>query len=83
MSALRDPQLLLTRMAKATVSSEVAVLLPTRQLVYHGRIDDRYVDVGIDRQTPTRRDLQDALIATLSGKPVRQPTTRATGCFLF
>ena len=82
MGALRDPQLLLARIAKATVTPEVAVFLPPRRLVYHGRIDDRYVDFAVDRQTPTRRDLQDALIGALSGKRVPS-TSPAIGCSLF
>ena len=28
--------------------------------VYHGRIDDRYVDFGVDRPVPTTHDLADA-----------------------
>ena len=47
-----------------------------------GRIDDRYAEVGVDRQRAARRDLEDALEATVDGRPVLTPRTRAIGCFL-
>lgn len=82
MRALRDPRHELVELTKATVTPEAAVFDRAGRMVYRGRIDDRYVDFGVDRQTPTRRDLEDALAATLAGRPVPEPTTPAVGCFL-
>jgi peroxiredoxin len=76
---LRDPSHSLVQLCKAQVTPEAAVLTPDRQLVYHGRIDDRYVTFGKSRPAPTRRDLQEALTALLDSKPI--PSSEpAIGC---
>lgn len=82
MDAVRDPEHELVTFAHATVSPEAAVFDRTGREVYRGRIDDRFANVGVDRQTPTRRDLEDALGAVLDGRPVPTPVTKAVGCFL-
>jgi hypothetical protein len=79
--ALRDPRHALVKFVGATVTPEVAVYAGGR-LVYRGRIDDRYVDLGVERPAPTTHDLADALTATLAGKPARHATTQAVGCFI-
>ncbi len=79
--ALRDPRLALVKFAGATITPEAAVYAGGR-VVYRGRIDDRYVDLGLERPAPTQHDLADALAAVVAGKPVRQPTTQAVGCFI-
>jgi len=79
--ALRDPRLALVRHVKATVTPEAAVVAGGR-VAYIGRIDDRYVDLGLERPAPTTHDLADALSAVLAGKPVSRPTTQAVGCFI-
>ena len=80
--ALRDPRHELVKLSHVTVTPEAAVFTPGGRIVYRGRIDDRYVDIGQDRQVPTRRDLEEALTATLGGKPAPQPITRAVGCLV-
>lgn len=80
--ALRDPQHVLVTLAKATVTPEATVFDIGDRIVYHGRIDDRYLALGLERPAATRHDLDDALSAVLAGKPVPQPTTQAVGCFL-
>lgn len=82
MQALRDPDHELVRFARVTVSPEVAVFDREGREVYRGRIDDRFAGVGLDRQTPTRHDLQEALSAVLEGRPVPTPVTQAFGCVL-
>lgn len=67
----------------ATVTPEVAVLNEQGKLVYRGRIDDWYVDFGKRRSAPTRRYLQQALDAVLSGKPVAIPNVEPIGCSIF
>jgi hypothetical protein len=81
MEALRDPAHALVKFAKATITPEAAVVVAGR-VVYRGRIDDRYVDLGLERPSPTQHDLADALAAVLAGKPVPHPTTQAVGCFI-
>jgi hypothetical protein len=79
--AFRDPDHALVKAAGATVTPEAAVFAGGR-FVYRGRIDDRYVDLGLERPAATKRDLADALTAVVAGKPVRPPTTQAVGCFI-
>jgi hypothetical protein len=78
---VRDPQLALVKFVGATVTPEVAILAGGR-IVYRGRIDNRYVDLGRERPAPTERDLFDALTAIVAGKPVPHATTQAVGCFI-
>src|SRR5207244_4968875 len=48
LEALRDPAHALVKFTKATITPEAAVVVGGR-VVYHGRIDDRYVDLGLER----------------------------------
>jgi hypothetical protein len=79
--AVRDPTLALVKFAGATITPEAAVVVGGR-VVYRGRIDDRYVDLGRERPAPTQRDLFDALTAIVAGKPAPHATTQAVGCFI-
>jgi len=80
--ALRDPKHLLVLKSQARVTPEAAVFNAKGELIYHGRIDDRYVDFGKERTEPTRHDLADTLKALLDGKPAPQRTVRAIGCYI-
>ncbi len=79
---LRDPQHELVRRAHATVAPEAAVFDAAGKLLYHGRIDDRYVDVGKARPAAQIHDLENAITAVLAGKPVAEAETHAIGCSL-
>jgi hypothetical protein len=79
--ALRDPDHALVKAAGATITPEAAVFAGGR-FVYRGRIDDRYVDLGVERPAATKRDLAEALAAVIAGRPVTPPTTQAVGCFI-
>jgi hypothetical protein len=79
--ALRDPAHALVKFVRATVTPEAAVYAGGR-IVYRGRIDNRHVDLGVERPSATTRDLADALRAVVAGKPVAHPTTQAVGCFI-
>ncbi len=81
MQALRDPEHALAKFVHATVTPE-AVVVAGERIVYRGRIDDRYVELGVERPAPSRRDLEDALTALLAGQRVQHPTTQAVGCFI-
>ena len=80
--ALRDPEKVLVKRARVTIAPEAAVFNASGSLVYHGRIDDRVAGFGKARPSASRHDLEDAIAATLEGKPVAEPVTRAIGCFL-
>ncbi len=83
--AVRDPGHLLVKRAGARITPEAAVFVPGSggpRLVYHGRIDDRYPELGRMRPAPTTRDLEDVLEAVLAGRPVPRDAAPAVGCFL-
>jgi len=79
--SLRDADQRLVKLTGVTTMPEVAVLRGST-LLYRGRIDDRHIDFGKDRLKPTTHDLEDALIAVITGRPVAVKETRAVGCFL-
>jgi hypothetical protein len=80
--ALRDPKHELVKMAQAVVTPEAAVFGRDRTLAYHGRIDDRYVSIGVERPAATQHDLADALSATLAGRHPAPAPGPAVGCFI-
>ena len=79
---LLDREHQLVRLTGVRVTPEVAVFNAAREMVYRGRIDDQYVDFGNFRAAPTQHDLEDAVEATLQGRPVADPRTAAIGCFI-
>jgi AhpC/TSA family len=84
-TAVRDAEHQLVKRAAARVTPEAAVFVPGpggARLVYHGRIDDRYVDLGRARAAPTAHDLEDALTAVVAGRPAPRAATPAIGCFI-
>jgi thiol-disulfide isomerase/thioredoxin len=81
LQSVRDADLTLVKMTRVTMLPEVAVL-QGNTLRYRGRIDDRWVDLGQERARATQHDLEDALTAITSGKPVATRETRAVGCYL-
>jgi hypothetical protein len=80
--ALRDPKQELARFVNASITPEAAVFDRQRKRVYLGRIDDRYVSLGVQRPAATRHDLEDVLADTVEGRRVREATTQAVGCFI-
>lgn len=79
---LLDPKHALVKRAHASTAPEAAVFDRAGRLVYHGRVDDLYVDFGKSRPAPQVHDLEDAIAASLAGKAVRQAETHAVGCSL-
>jgi AhpC/TSA family protein len=82
MRALRDPRHDLVKLAGATITPEAVVIDPQGRVLYRGRIDDRYVSLGLERPVATRHDLDEALTDVLAGKAPRQATTQAVGCYI-
>ena len=79
--ALRDPKHALVAAVGATITPE-AVVWARGRVQYRGRIDDRYVDLGVERPAATTHDLADALTAVVAGRPVPNPETQAVGCYI-
>jgi hypothetical protein len=82
MRALRDPRHDLVKAAGATITPEAVVVDPQGRVLYRGRIDDRYVSLGVERPIATRHDLDEALTDIVAGKAPRQATTQAVGCYI-
>ena len=79
---LRDPHHSLVKRAKATVTPEAAVFLKDGRLVYHGRIDNRYVVLGKERPEATEHDLDVFLQAVVDGKSLPKSAKPAVGCYI-
>lgn len=79
--ALRDPQHALVAQAQVQITPEAAVFDAHRRLVYHGRIDNLYEDVGRARPAATTHELDDAIQAALNGK-TPPPHAPGVGCFI-
>jgi len=65
--------------AHVSVTPEAAVFV-AGQLIYRGRIDDRYVDIGKARSVATCHDLEEVLAAVATGKSIGRRETKAVGC---
>jgi AhpC/TSA family protein len=65
--------------ARARVTPEAAVFVHG-ELIYRGRIDDRYVEFGKERPDATKHDLEAVLAAVAAGKTPKRRQTAAIGC---
>ncbi len=79
--ALRDPLHTLVARAQVQITPEVAVFDAHQQLLYHGRIDNLYEDLGRIRRAATTHELDDAIQAALSGK-APPPNASGVGCYI-
>lgn len=77
---LLDPQHDLVAKTGVRFTPEAAVLSPAGEIVYRGRIDDLFADLGQKRRAARNRDLRAALRAVVEGRPVPVPRTVAVGC---
>jgi hypothetical protein len=67
----------------ATVAPEVVVYdEKNEKLLYRGRIDNSFADVGIRRRVITSRDLRNVLDAIIAGQEIEIVETKAIGCYL-
>ena len=80
--AERDPGHRLVKMAGVSITPEAAAFDARQRLVYRGRIDDRFVELGRERPAAAHRDLRNALTALLAGQTVNPARTQAVGCFI-
>ncbi len=80
--ALRDPEHALVKLAQVRITPEVAVFGRSHQLLYDGRIDNWYVDLGRSRPAPTTHELEDAIQAALTDKMPAANQVRGVGCYI-
>jgi len=81
-AALRDPRLIFARRSRVRVTPEAALYNAKGELLYHGRIDNRYAALGKSRPVATRHELRDALTLALEGKSVTMASPPAVGCLI-
>jgi peroxiredoxin len=79
---LMDPQQELAQSLGITVVPEVAVMLPSGNVIYRGRIDDRYSAGGKRRDEPRSQELRAAIKDGLEGRTPEVRMTKAFGCRL-
>lgn len=79
-AALLDPHHLLASETGARSTPEAVILSPAGDVLYRGRVDDRFVDIGKTRFSPSQEDLRDALDQVMAGQPVKNPVTKVLGC---
>jgi len=80
--ALRDPEHTLVKQARAEITPEAAVFNREGKLIYHGRIDNWYVEFGRSRPAPTTHELSDAIAAAIAGRPLANPAVKGVGCYI-
>lgn len=78
---LLDPGHALIGRLGATRTPEAVVLRGDRVL-YRGRIDDLWTDLGARAQKASTQDLHDAITAAVAGRPIAVPRTDVVGCLL-
>jgi peroxiredoxin len=72
----------LAKKLEASITPEVFLLNPLQEVIYQGRIDDEFVQVGKRRKHITSTDLQNALQAFKENLPIAVKKTQAIGCFI-
>jgi hypothetical protein len=77
---ISDRKQALVRKSQVKVTPEAALFSPTGEMIYHGRIDDRFPALGVERAQPMDRTLAVALTSFLSGRSVPIKITQAIGC---
>jgi peroxiredoxin len=80
--ALRDSKHALATATEASVTPEAVVFDKDWKVVYRGRINNQFEDFGKSRETATTHELRDAIEATLAGRTVAEPVTKAIGCYI-
>lgn len=80
--ALRDPKRTLVKLSRVQITPEVAVFDQEQRLVYDGRIDNWYIDLGRSRTAATTHELEDAIRAALAGKRSATTDVRGVGCYI-
>ncbi|HEX4997742.1 MAG TPA: hypothetical protein VFY29_05930 [Terriglobia bacterium] len=80
--AVMDTRHELATAAGATVTPEAAVFSRSGSLLYRGRINDLWIELGQQRREAHTHDLRDALAALAAHRNVPEPRTPAVGCYI-
>jgi peroxiredoxin len=79
---LLDPTQTLASRTGVILTPTAVILSPAGELLYRGRIDNRYLDFGKYRASGVKPDLRLALDAVVAGLPVAEKYTKPIGCAL-
>ena len=79
---LLDPDFVLRKNLKASVTPQAYLIDGKGNTVYHGMIDNWGYEIGKARAHATEFYLTDAVNNFLSGKPIASDSTKAVGCFI-
>ena len=77
-----DPAQRIARVAGVTITPEAVITNHRGTVLYRGRIDNFYVEIGKSRQHATEHDVRRALDEILAGRAVTVAETKAVGCYL-
>ena len=72
----------LCRSLGATITPEAILLDTSGRIIYQGRIDNSYVQIGKRRRVVTSHELSDALDSLINDEKIAIPQTEAIGCFI-
>ncbi len=79
---LRDPEHALVKLGHVQITPEVAVFDRSHHLIYDGRIDDWYIDLGRARAAPTTHELEEAIRAATADRTIAHKEVRGVGCYI-
>lgn len=79
-ATLLDPRQQLARGCAVRVTPEAVVARPSGEILYRGRIDNKYSPDGKRRDAPTEFDLDEAIRALLADMAPKARQTAAFGC---
>ncbi len=77
-----DPKQATAKLLGAKATPEAFLLNEKGEVLYRGRIDDRYLGIGKKKVAAQREDLREALTEHSKGKSVSVPSTPAVGCLI-
>lgn len=77
-----DPNLNLVKTYNATVTPQCFVMSSDSSIIYSGKIDNWFYEVGKYRQVTTEYYLLDAIIAARTNKKPQITKTEPVGCFI-
>jgi hypothetical protein len=66
----------------ATVTPEFFLLDKQHEVLYSGSLDDRFVEIGVQKSFAEKDYLLEAIEAALYGREIVHKKTRAVGCFI-
>jgi len=85
---LLDRNHTLVKFTHAVITPEAVILVPEQsgaipfRVVYRGRIDNRYIQLGEQRPMATQFDLERAIDDVLQNRPVQRPDGPPVGCWI-